>query len=131
MIRELGRVLCQRYKNCLRYVLRRVGFANHAERGGIDQVNMSKHDLGKRGFGMVLCIVAQQLLVTLIIHSRDNTRCRGNRTGNKAGEYAGARARCCACVFRFQAVTFSQMTRRESNSHCPFEWLNPPKVSND
>ena len=50
-------ILGQCNEDALRHVLGGVGVANHAERGGINQINVALDNGGKRGFGLVLGIV--------------------------------------------------------------------------
>ena len=84
MVRELPGILRQSHECNLRHVLGQVGVANHAQRGGIDEVNVSAHQFGKRHFRMVLGVIAQKLWVGQAVHSLNSTRCRANRTGNVA-----------------------------------------------
>jgi len=45
---ELPGVLRQRHKHALGHVFGLVRIANHPKRGGIDEVNVPAHQLGKR-----------------------------------------------------------------------------------
>ena len=69
MPREFWRLLRQRHKNRLGDILGGMRLAGHAERGGINQVNVPLHQFGKGGIGMVFRVIAQQLLVAQIVHS--------------------------------------------------------------
>jgi len=66
---ELPGVLRQRHKHALSYVLRQMRIANHPQSGGIDEVNVTAHQLGKRQFRMACGINLQELLVGLRVHS--------------------------------------------------------------
>ena len=80
-MRELPGVLRQRYEHRLRHVLGQVRIANHAHRGGMDQVNMPPHEFGKRRLRPASGVIAQKLLVCQTVHSQNSNRCRSNRTG--------------------------------------------------
>ena len=83
-VRELPGILRQGHERALRHVLGQVRVANHAQRGGIDEVNVPAHQFGKRRFGAALGVIAQELLVGQTVHSLNSTRRRSNRTGNVA-----------------------------------------------
>ena len=80
MSREPVGVLRQGDKGALRHILRRVRVANHAQRGGIDQINMAPHEFSKRSFGAPLGVLGQKLVVGSMIHSPSNSRRIKNRT---------------------------------------------------
>ena len=48
-----------------------MGIANHAPRGGIDEVNVPAHQFGERSLGPALGVIAQKLLVAQIVHARN------------------------------------------------------------
>jgi hypothetical protein len=60
-IHELDGVFrkCEEY--ALGYIFREVRIANHAQRGGIDEVNVPAHQFGKRRFRAPFSVGAQQL----------------------------------------------------------------------
>ena len=68
-VRELPGILRQRHKHTLRHVLGQVRIANHAQRGGIDEVNVPAHQFGKRRFRPAPGVIAQELLVGQTVHS--------------------------------------------------------------
>jgi hypothetical protein len=49
-VSKLSGILSQRGEDGLRDILGSVGLANHAEGGGIDQINIALNESGKRGF---------------------------------------------------------------------------------
>jgi len=80
-IRELGGVLREREEHALRHIFSEMRIANHAQRGGIDEIHVAAHQLGKRRFGAAFSVSAQQLRVGLVVHSPNSSRCPPNRTG--------------------------------------------------
>ena len=56
-------------KHALRHVLGQVRVANHAQRGGIDEVNVPAHQFGEGHLRPGLGVIAQKLLVGQIVHS--------------------------------------------------------------
>ena len=56
-------------KHALRHVLGQVRVANHAQRGGIDEVNVPAHQFGEGHLRPGLSVIAQKLLVGQIVHS--------------------------------------------------------------
>jgi len=69
MARKLTRIPRQSQKHLLRHVLGQVRVANHPQRGGIDEVNVSAHEFGKRRFRPSPGVIAQKLLVGQTVHS--------------------------------------------------------------
>ena len=80
---ELPGVLRQRHKHALGHVFGLVRIANHPQRGGIDEVNVTAHQLGKRRFRLASGVISQELLVGLSVHSWNNNRRPENRTGEQ------------------------------------------------
>jgi hypothetical protein len=60
-IHELGGVFRECDEHALGHVLSEVRIANHAQRGGIDEIHVTAHQLGKGRFGAVFSVGAQQL----------------------------------------------------------------------
>ena len=65
---ELPGVLRQRHKHALGHVFGLVRIANHPQRGGIGEINVPTHQLGKRCFRMASGVIPQELLVGLSVH---------------------------------------------------------------
>lgn len=80
MVREPARVFRQRHKRALCHVLRQMRVADHAQGGGINEVNVPPHKFGKRGVRPARGVVAQKLLVGRTVHSLNGNRRRLNRT---------------------------------------------------
>jgi len=74
----------------LRDVLRQVRVPNHAESRRIHKINVTLHELCKRGLGSPLSILAQKLLVRHVVQSQDSNRPTENRTGTKGACPEGA-----------------------------------------
>ena len=60
-IRELGGVFREGDEHALGHVLSEVRIANHAQRRGIDEIQMAAQQFGERRFGAVFSVGAQQL----------------------------------------------------------------------
>ena len=60
-IHELGGVFRECGEHALGHVLSEVRIANHAQRGGIDEIHLAAHQLGECRFGAVFSVGAQQL----------------------------------------------------------------------
>ncbi len=56
------------FRHTLGHVFGLVRIANHPQRGGIDEVNVTPHQLGKRRFRMASGVIPQELLVSLSVH---------------------------------------------------------------
>ncbi len=82
-IGKLPGILRQGHKGTLRHVLGQMRIAHHSQRGGINEVNVPPNQFGKRRLGSASGVIAQQLLIAQTVHSRDSTRRRAKRTGNK------------------------------------------------
>src|SRR5262245_14372980 len=80
MLSEARGILRQRHEHSLRDVSSGMRFASHAKGSGVDQVNVSPDQFGEHGFGAAFGEVMQQLLISLVVHSPDNTRSRKDRT---------------------------------------------------
>ncbi|MEI2725816.1 MAG: hypothetical protein V9H26_20565 [Verrucomicrobiota bacterium] len=83
-IHELGGAAGEREEHALGHILCEVRVTNHAQRGGMDEIHMPTHQFGERRIGALLRVGAQQLGVSLIVHSPYSSRRRQNRTGNVA-----------------------------------------------
>ncbi len=81
MIRELPSILCKGHKHSLGHVPSEMRVTNHPDGGGINQINVPAHEFGESGFGLAFRVIPQKLLVCLVVHSRNSTRPRSNRTG--------------------------------------------------
>ena len=80
MLSQSRGILREGYKYSLGDVLGGVRLAGHAKGGGVDEINVTADQFGERSFGAVLGKGAQHLLVSLIVHSPDNTRRARSRT---------------------------------------------------
>jgi hypothetical protein len=80
MIRESSGTPDQGHESPLRHVFSHVRIANHAQRRGINQVNMPPHQFGEGRFGPALRIIPQQLLIGQTVHSLNSNRQTQNRT---------------------------------------------------
>jgi hypothetical protein len=58
-----------------------MGIADHPQRGGINKVSMPPHQFGEGRLQMTSGVIPQELLVGLRVHSLNNNRRTGNRTG--------------------------------------------------
>ncbi|HMJ64099.1 MAG TPA: hypothetical protein VK615_02020, partial [Candidatus Binatia bacterium] len=67
-VSELSGIPSQRHKNTLGDVLGKVRIANHAQHGGINEINVPSHQLGKRGLRPAVSVIAQKALVGQILH---------------------------------------------------------------
>ena len=63
MAAELPGILRQRHKHALRHVLGGMCVANHAQRGGVNQINVAPHELGESGFRPLFGVVGKKLVV--------------------------------------------------------------------
>jgi hypothetical protein len=68
-IRELRCAFCQRDEGGLAHVLGKVRIADHAPRGGVNEIHVPPDQFGERRFGMVFRVGLQQLGVGLVVHS--------------------------------------------------------------
>jgi hypothetical protein len=68
-VRKIRGVLGEGYKHSLRDVLRQMPVANHAQRSGIDEVNVASDQFAEGGFRVESGIILQQLLIGPIVHS--------------------------------------------------------------
>src|SRR5206468_820264 len=84
-LRELGGIFCQRDEHPLRHVVGEVRIANHSPRSGIDEIHVTAHEFGKRGFAAPLRVGAQQLGVRLVVHSSNSSRSVSNTAGSQYG----------------------------------------------
>jgi hypothetical protein len=66
---ELPGVLRQRHKHALGHVFGLVRIANHPQRRGIDEVNMTAHQLGERRLRTASGVIPHEWLVGLSVHS--------------------------------------------------------------
>ena len=66
--RELPGVLRQGDENALGDVFRQVRIAEDPQSGGIDEINVALHQIGKRSLGAAFDVIAQELLVRQIVH---------------------------------------------------------------
>jgi hypothetical protein len=82
---ELGGVFGQCDKDALRHVFRQMRITNHAARCGINEINVPPDQFGEGGFRTCPRIGAQQLRISLIVHSLHVSRHRKNRTGKEFG----------------------------------------------
>ena len=87
---ELRRAPRQGHKRALRHILGQVRVANHAPRGGIDEVNVPPHQFSKRGLRPAFGVLAQKLLVGQIVHSWKSSRHRQNRTRKDLSSFSSA-----------------------------------------
>lgn len=60
-IHELAGVFRKGDEHALGYVFREMRIANHAQRGGMDEIHIAAHQLGERRFGAVFSVGEQQL----------------------------------------------------------------------
>ena len=70
----------QSHEHPLRHILRQVRIAQHAQRCGINKINVPSHQFGKRRFRPAVGVLAQKLLVGQTVHSFESTLRRSNRT---------------------------------------------------
>jgi hypothetical protein len=57
---------CQ--ENCLRHILRKMRIHYHAQRRGVDEVDIPAHQRREGGLGAMLHIIAQQFLIVHVVH---------------------------------------------------------------
>lgn len=69
MTGELRGVLGERDKHTLRHVFGLMRIADHPPRGGINEINVTAHQLGEGRFGTAAGVILQELLVGLRVHS--------------------------------------------------------------
>ena len=79
-ISELQGILRHREEYGLRHVLREMRVAKDAQGGGIDEIHMAPHQIGKCGFGSSFRVIAQELAMRQIVHLLNSNRRRKNRT---------------------------------------------------
>ncbi len=58
---ELNGLFGERDKYALRHVFRQMRVTNHPQRGGINEIHMAAHQFGKRRFGAMFGVGAEQL----------------------------------------------------------------------
>ena len=58
---ELSGILRERNKHALGDILGEMGIANHAQRGGINEIHVAAHQFGKGRFRAFFGVSAQQL----------------------------------------------------------------------
>lgn len=73
-VSHLQRIFCERDKGGLGDILRGMGVGNHAESGGIDEIDMTPHQFSECRLGLPLGVIAQKLLVAQFVNSRDSNR---------------------------------------------------------
>ena len=64
-----GGILRERHEHGLRDVMGGMRLAGHAQGGGVDKVDMPLDQFCEGGLRPTLGVVAQQLLVSLLVHS--------------------------------------------------------------
>ena len=76
MLAQSVGILRQSYEYGLGDVLSGVRFVGHAKRSGVNEIDVSADQFAERGFRTMFGEVTEQLLVSAVVHSLDNTRLR-------------------------------------------------------
>jgi hypothetical protein len=73
-------ILRQCYKDTLGNVFSGMCVANHAQGGGVNEINVPSYKFSECSLRLVFSVVGQELIVGQVIHSWYSTRRNENRT---------------------------------------------------
>ena len=58
-VQQLGCVFCEGNEGALGHIFSEMRIADHSQRGGKDQIDVTMHELGKGGFGALFSVGTQ------------------------------------------------------------------------